>query len=324
MPSKHIIFAAAACALPLSLAACGGSSSGDNSPIVPEGAHYGYVVSKASVPTTTKEVLDFGLDLGSPTSSKPDGKPDNAIGTVLQTLGVLGFDAQGTIKTAVDRGDIILLVDLQTKDLMNSSAAGFGIKIGAMPNPPACMDMNDTTCGRHLDGKGMFQIAAGSPTDDVVPGKIAGGAFTGGPGDLALQIAIGSTTPINLNLLHARVNATIDATNNTVTAILGGLVTQTDLTTNIGPALQKTVADILTASCTGSGTLCGCTGTAAILIGFDTDGDCKLSVNEILMAGPVKQQLQPDSCSMDSCTAPDSLSIGVKVETVKATFPGVM
>lgn len=334
MPSKQLFFVVATCALPLSLVACGGSSSDPpiipDGPIIPEGPHYGYVVSSASVPSTTKEIIDFGLDLGTKTSSKPDGTVDNAIGKVLQTLSTFGFGVQSAVTTAVDHGDIILLIDFQTKDLTNSSAAGFGVKIGTTPTPPACTDVNDMTCRHHLDGHGSFQIAANSPPDIVVPGKIAGGAFTGGPGDLALQITIGATTPINLNLLHARVQATIDATNNTLTATVGGLVTQTEITTQVGPVLQAQVASILTAGCTAGAAppTCGCTGTAALLITFDAppngNADCKLSVDEILNAGPVKLQLQPDSCSMDSCTAPDSLSIGVKIQAVKAMFPGAM
>jgi hypothetical protein len=34
--------------------------------------------------------------------------------------------------------------------------------------------------------------------------------------------------------------------------------------------------------------------------------------------------LVPDSCSKDSCSTPDALSIGIPVQAVKATFPGAM
>lgn len=330
MSSKPLFFAAVACALPVSLAACGSSSDSDTLP-VPEGPHYGYVVSKASVPTTNKQRTDYGLDVGSKTSSKPDGVVDNVIGGVLATLSGFGFNVQATVDTAVDQGSIILLVDLQTQDLKNSNAAGFGVKIGSMPVPPACdPGGTDMVCRHHLDGHGSFSIAADSPTDAVVAGKIVNGAFTGGPGDVALQIAIGSTTPINLNLLHARVQGTIDATNNTVTANIGGVVTQTELTTQIGPVLQQTVMDIINTQCTAGGAppTCGCpassTATTLLNLGIDADHNCMITADEILNFGVVKDLLQPDSCSMASCKAPDSLSIGVQVQAVKAMFTGVM
>lgn len=329
MPSKHSFFVAATCALPLSFAACGSSS--DNTPIVPEGAHYGYVVSSASVPKTDQEAITFGLDLGSSTSSKLDGPVDNKLGKLLATLAnpPINIKIQDTVTTAVNDGSIILLIDLQTKDLQNSSAAGFGVKIGTMPNPQPCTNINDpTTCGQHLKGNGSFQIAANSPADAVVAGKIASGAFTGGPGDVSLQIALGTTTPINLDLVHARVQATINP-DNTLTATIGGLVTQDELKTQIGPVLQMQVMSLITTECTpgGAGT-CGCpaTSTAATLLGLgiDANHDCMITADEILNFSVVQSLLLPDSCSKDSCTTADSLSIGIQVQAVKATFPGAM
>ena len=46
--------------------------------------------------------------------------------------------------------------------------------------------------------------------------------------------------------------------------------------------------------------------------------DCKITTDEVLGFPLVKALLQPDSCSMDTCTASDSLSIGIKVTAVKA------
>jgi hypothetical protein len=322
MSSKHTLFVAAACALPLSIAACGSSSSENQ--IVPEGTHYGYVVSKAQVPTMPNDVNAFGLDLGAKTSSKPDGIVDNALGQVFATLTMLKFDIQGTITAAVDQGNILLLVDFQTKDFANASAAGLSVKLGANPMPAPCNSPTD--CRHHLDGTGTFTIASDSPMDDLVAGKIVGGTFTGGPGDLTLQIAVGSTTPIKLALLHARVTATsISATG--MTAILGGLVTKTELTTQVGPPLLTSVKTIFDRDCpvprSPPGCNCG-TGTTGALVESVVDvspKDCALSIDELFGNPVVAPMLVPDSCSMDSCTTADALSIGIKVEAVKGTFP---
>lgn len=321
MPSKHSFFVAAACALPLSLAACG-SSSDNSPPIIPEGAHYGYVVSSASVPVTSDQATSFGLDLGSKTSSKPDGHPDNKLGILLSTLSGQ-IDIQTAVTQAIDMGNIILLVDFQTKDLANSSAAGFGVKVGTMPTPPACTDVNDTTCRHHLDGHGMFQIAPGSPTDAVVAGKIVSTAFTGGPGNVTLELALG-TMPITLSLQRARVEATISATG-IMNAKVGGLLTQSDIAMQIVPPIQVQVANLLTQGCTGTGQNCGCSGAALFAFGlFDTNADCTVSADEILHSQFFQTYLQPDVCIADSCANPDGVSVGVEVQAVKATFPGVM
>ena len=334
---KHSPLVAAVCGLSLSallalsVVACGGSS--ESSTITPEGTHYGYVVSNAFVPTNDTQVRQYGLDLGAKLSAKPDGVIDNALGQALSALAGLNFDIQGTINTAVDQGNIILLIDFQTKDFATSNAAGFGVKIGAMPTPPACNGSADTTCRHHLTGSATFKIAADSP-DDVVAGKIASSTFNGGPGDLTLQIAIGnSSAPIKLNLLHARAQATGITDTGIMSAIVGGLVTQDELTTQIGPAITASVAAIIERDCPvpAGGTRvppnCSCTGTGLMLVGAldgvaaGTVQDCKITVEEVLGFPVVKQLLQPESCSTDSCKTADSLSIGVKVQAVKASFP---
>jgi hypothetical protein len=328
MPSKHSFYVAAACALPLSFAACGGSSDEDK-PIIPEGAHYGYVVSGITLPTSAGDAVQVGLDLGGMTSSKQDGSPDNKLGRLIGTLASppVNVKLQPTIDTAVSHGDIILLIDVQTEDLQNSSAAGFGVKLGTMPNPPACTDAGDTTCGHHLDGHGSFQIASSSPTNAVVAGKITSGAFSGGPGDVSLQLAIGSATPVSLNLVHARVNATIKS-DGTLTATLGGLVTQDQLKNQLVPLLQMQVMQVLTTQCTGTTGTCNCPADsqAALLLqlGLDADHNCAISTDELLNFSVTKALLVPDSCSKDSCASPDALSIGIPVKAVKATFTGAM
>jgi hypothetical protein len=326
MPSKHLHFVAAACALPLSFAACGGSggNNDDDPPLItPEGAHHGYVVSSVSVPTVNKEKEQFGLDLGGLNSKKLDGIIDNKLGGLLVLLSS-SVDIKSAVNKAVDTGSILLLIDFQTQDLANSSAAGFGVKIGATATPSPCTDMNDMTCRHHLDGHGSFTVAADSPSDAVVGGKIVGGAFAGGPGDVTVQLSIGGATPITMSLLRARVQATISPTG-IMNATIGGLLTQSEIMTSLIPVVVVQANNFLAQNCTGTGAMCGCTGTGAtLLISGDLDHDCKLSTDEILVFPGVPAQLAPDVCTTSSCTKPDGVSIGVQVQAVKGTFPGVM
>jgi hypothetical protein len=327
MASIRPLLLAVACTLPLSAIACGG---GDDA-ITPEGMHYGYVVSKASVPPSMAQASMYGLDIGAAKSDTPDGLVDNRLGETLGILAGMGFAIQATIDEAINVGSIILLVDFQTTDFTNAKAAGLSVKLGANPMPAACSSPTDTTCANHLKGTASFSIAANSPMDAAVAGKIVNGTFTGGPGDITLQIALGTTQPLTLGLLNARAKATA-ITDAGMTLTVGGMVTATELMTQVLPAIQVQVAAVISRDCgtTGTPPTCGCTSTTstgATLLGlFDGDitgtvDDCHVSVEEIAGHPLIQGLLAPDVCSMSSCSAPDSLSLGIQVQTVKATFP---
>ena len=327
---------AAACVFPLSLVACGGSSESDAQP-TPEGTHYGYVVSKAFVPSDNKQATDYGLDLGGAKASKLDGTVDNRLGEVLATLAGMGFAIQTTIDDAINQGSIMLLVDFQTKDFMTASAAGFSVKLGANAMPAPCTNPSDkTTCGQHLKGTGSFTLAADSPTDALVSGKIVGGTFSGGPGNIDLQIALGDATqPLTLSLLNARAKATA-ISDTGLTATVGGMLSINDLNTQVIPAIAGQVAGILERDCgplanrvPTATPACGCKAgstSLTILNLFDGDltgtvKDCNISKEEIAGNAVIKSLLGPDVCSAKTtCTAPDALSLGIKVQTVKATI----
>jgi hypothetical protein len=309
--------------------ACGAAPPRD----VPEGTHHGYVVSSVSVPTNDAEATQFGFDLGNKTSSELDGVVDNAIGHALAGVTGLNFDIQSPITAAVDIGSILLLIDLQTKDFTASNAVGFGIKLGANPMPAPCSSSTDTICRRHLDGTGTFSIADDSPADVVVAGRITSGTFTGGPDDIPVQIAVGSPTPITLNLLHARAQATTLSETGIMSATIGGLVTVDDVNTQVGPAIAVSIESIIEHDCpvpAGDARVppdCSCKRTGLTVI-HALDGkasgsihDCKITTDEVLGFPFIKPLLQPDACSKDRCQSADSLSIGIKVEAVKATFP---
>src|ERR1041384_8158877 len=217
-----------ALAVPLILVACGGGDDDDGT-VTPEGTHHQYVVSKTTVvppPPHTPTEPGYGLDLGSKTSGMLDGRIENNLGLALSIIsGIPGLDVQATVNTAIATGGIILLADFQSKDFMNSNA-GFTIKFGTSPNPPACTDANDMTCGHHLTGSASCSIATNSPNDALLAGKLTNGTFEGGPGELSLLITIGSATPILMPLVHARVKVTeVSATG--LKALIGGVITAT-------------------------------------------------------------------------------------------------
>jgi hypothetical protein len=314
-------------ALPFALFACGGDTGGT---VVPEGTHYQYVSAKAFVPTNNSQAREYGLDLNG------DKQPDNQLGMVLGTLATMGFDIQGTIDKAVAEGSIILLVDFQTKDFTNTTAAGLNVLLGANPQPAACntgetytctttAPITCTGCGRHLTGTGAFSIAAGSPTNEAVAGKIVNGTFDGGPGNISLQIALGGTTAIQLDLIGARAKASAITDTAIGSALLGGALTQEDLNSKVIPAIATQIAPIITRDCTnttppGCGCAAGSTGKTVLDL-FDGDipgstKDCKVSVEEIQGNDLIQSLLAPD-VTIDGKMA---LSLGIKVQAAHATF----
>lgn len=315
-------FLLAAAVLPLSLVACGGDDGGD---ITPEGEHYQYVVNQAFIPTTNTQARDYGLDLDG------NGQVDNQLGMVLSTLSGMGFDLQGTIDGAIAEGSIILLVDFQTKDFTNTTAAGIQVFLGDNPTPPACNqgesydDATKTGCKHHLDGNGMFQVAANSPTNAALAGKIVNGTFTSNPGNLTLQIALGGTDAIQLNLIGARAKASgiTDSQIGSGTSggvVFGGAVTKEDIDNEVIPAIQAQLVPTIQEDCPGTTPPdCGCmedsTGETILSL-FDANKDCMVSVEEIKTNSLIVSLLAPD-VTIDGKMA---LSIGLKATAIKGTF----
>jgi hypothetical protein len=312
----------------MSLAACGGDDGGGEM-IVPMGEHHHYVANQAFVPATNTQARDYGLDIGSPDGDGPDGTKDNQLGMVLSTLAGMGFDIQATIDKAVAEGSIILLVDVQTPDLANTTNAGIQVFLGDNEMPAACNpgesydEMAGTGCGHHLDGSGMFSIAANSPQNAALGGTIVGGKLKAGPGNLSLQIALGGTEAIQLDLIGARAEATGITATDIGGVVFGGAVTKEDIDTKVIPAIHSQIVPIIAEDCPGtdpnSNPPCDCTAdsTGKTILGlFDTEKDCMVTVDEIKSNSLIVSLLAPD-VEIDGKMA---LSIGIKATAVSATY----
>ena len=350
MAFSRLSLIAAAAVLPFSLVACS-SSSGGGGGGMPEGTHYKYVANQLLVPTTSAQATEFGLDLDG------NGTVDNQLGMVLSTIGALGsgFNIQGTINIAVLEGTVIFLADVQTKDFTNATNAGFQVYLGKNPMPPACnagematcdtqMPTMCTGCGHHLDGSGMFAIDTSGPQNAALTGKFANGTFSAGPGELSLPLTLAGAN-LMLNLIGAQIKATgvsataIGSGSGTSTqggAILAGGVTQSDLMTQIEPAVATAVQGIVERDCCGpsntahptcndpSGNCyCASGSTGSELLGFlDTmPKDCMITTAEIQNNGTISSLLSPDVMLKDSSgKETPCLSVGVKITAVPATY----
>jgi len=321
--TRSFFVAALAAVVPMSLVACGG---GDDV-ITPVGAHYHYVVNKALVPTNNNESREYGLDLNG------DGTPDNQLGMVLGTLAGMGFDIQATIDTAVLEGSISLLADVQTADatFMSSSATGMSVFIGSNPQPAACDTGESVTCttakpavctgcGHQLTPTGGT-FTSGTNQNLALAGKIIGGTFNGGPGDLTIQIALGGTTAIDLNLIGARAKASGMTADGITGLVFAGALSQDDINTKVIPAVVTQLAPTIARDCTmltappGCGCADGTTGKTIIGL-FDTNMDCMVTSAEVMTNSLIMSLLAPDV----TINGTKALSLGIKVTAEKATF----
>ena len=309
-----------ATALPLSLLACGGDDGGGGT-VTPEGDHYQYVSSRVFVPENNNQSREYGLDLNG------DNTVDNQLGMVLGTLATMGFEIQATVDEAVSEGSIILLVDFQTTDFTNAGAAGLKVLLGATPMPQPCTDPlmpTPATCGQHLTGTGSFTINPASPSNAAVAGKIVNGSFTGGPGEITLQIALGGADAITLNLVGARAKASGITADGMTSVVFGGAITEDQLNSEVIPAIAAQLEPTIAGDCTdrtnptgGCGCMAGSTGKTVLDLFDSMPKDCTVTALEIQNNSLIQSLLAPD-VTIDGMPA---LSLGIKAEGKKATFP---
>jgi hypothetical protein len=297
-----------------------GKGSAGNAGSPPTGPHYGYVVNQIEIPTTNEQVRQLGLDLDG------DGVVDNRLGTMMAALGGQGLDLQRLNNAALARGDLLLLLELQTPSFSDASGAALWTRLGHQPLPAPCIDPEDfTSCGQHLTGGASFQIAADSPDDAFVLGKLTGGTFAGGPGKLMLRLLLASGAPITVNLVSARASIGALSESSLEKVILAGALTQTEIDTNVIPALQTRYAQLVAQDCVpASGPPeCGCDAGSMgeTVIGlFDTSPkDCTITYQEIRNNTLIQNLLSPDI----TIDGQPLVSVGVGASAVEARFPGV-
>lgn len=308
-----------AMAASLGLAACG--DDGGTVLPEPEGPHHTYVVDTVSIPLDADEAEELGFDIDG------DGTVDNQLGNILSALIQAGggdLDLQGSITESVDNGDILLLADVQATALTSASACGFSLYLGQNPSPAPCTNPDDPlTCRQHLTGTGTFDVDPASPSDVTVRGNIVGGRFTGGPGDLALQIAFGETA-INLTLIEARAEINGITETGFEMSKVGGAVPDAVIQGEVLPAVSVAVNDIMTTDCPAPRTppTCGCMdgSTGETLMGiFDENGDCDVPESEVRANSLIVTLLRPD-VDTDGDGEPDALSVGVGATAVAGTW----
>ncbi len=312
------------------LAACGGGGDDDDGDgpdeVDPNGTHNGFVLDSVLVPGTTAAANSVALDIDD------DGRTENALGGLLATLAGFGLNVQPAVNEQIAMGGVIILADVQATALDNATGVGVRVFRGGSPDPMPCADEADTVCGAHLDGSASFSIA--EDYDALVVGQIVNGSFTGGPGEVTIELAVSEQTAVPINLIGARIEMGVSATGLT-SGKLGGAITVEDIDSDLLPGVVSLVGDIV-AECEPTAEECcpeGSGGEQALTIlntdGNDATGDCEVTLADLMENDIVDGTLRnPDLDLLDesgnfapnSDGTKESVSLGVGFSAVAGTF----
>jgi hypothetical protein len=298
-------------ALVLLVIGCSGDPV-DDVPDVTSGEYHHYVTSGLRIPTSGELQREYGLNI----DGDPAGRPDNQLGNVFVALtSNSDADLQGEIDGAIADGSLVLLHSVRADDLGADSSVSWQVYPGADAGAPP-----------RWDGSDSFELADGTSTPII--GHTQGGSYGGKPagaGELMVKLKVSSSAPpIALDLIKARVEATVDATS--CTGRMGGAVTKQQVDTVLIPSVVQ-MMNAAIARDPGCPSACE-TGTSAALIVdvFDEDKDGTITEDEIKNSSIIQTLLAPDLDLLDEAGAlsPDgieeSISLGVGFDCVAASF----
>jgi hypothetical protein len=299
----------------LTLAGCGGSSE-CTTPTTGQTAKA--VVKQLLLPTSNKQ---YGFDLNG------DSIADNQLGQIIGSLTTVGgLQVQPNVDTAVNNGDVVVLMTETGADLTSNTCAQTTLQLGTETATPPTFNGSDT-----------FTVDATQPTG-TFKGAITAGTFTSNnpatsttPTELTILLPlVEGQPPLPLKVTGARVTFTKSGDNLT-NGQLNGAVRKTDIDSTIIPAVAVLLTNIINDTTSSS--------AATIETAFDTGGcsdggtmaakgDKKISTCEVAGNSIIKGVLKADVQMFDNGvfkpsaanTTPDSMSLGVKFEAVKATF----
>ena len=319
----------------LALVGCGGGDDdGDGGDTTqpdedPAGTDHTYVISELKVPTSANEATQLGLDIDG------NGQPDNALGGLLAALaGQADLDLNGTVNDQVVSGGIVLLANLKATALTEATGVGLHVYLGdadsASPAPCPSPDSMPEDCGQHLLGDGMFDVSMDYGAKVV--GNVVAGSFSGGPGNITIELALADTASVPINLIGARATAGVTESG-LMAGKIGGALRDEDVQNELIPAVADLIASLLeTSMCDGTpeGGCCPEDSTGAqILTFFDDNEDCGVTAEELTANSLISSTIgNPDLDLFDEGGefnprqdgVKDSLSLGIGFTAVAGDF----
>jgi hypothetical protein len=262
-----------------------------------------YVTDSLKVGSSVAEADSYALDLNG------DGRTDDALGHVLAGLSsALNIDT--SLASSLRSGDTVMLDSLRARSFVEDHSASWQVYVGKPQ--------------RSLSGR--FTIDPAAPAGSALPGSLLRRQFNGGPGTVPLRLGlVPGSSPAQVDLIGARLQAdcTPFACSN---GRVGGGIPEPEVDAQIVPALAAAIQAVVNAGCTGA-TPDTCSGTAANLENlFDTNGDLKITANELRANALLSAVLAPDLDLLGANGRPghdgvnDSLSVAFGFTAKAAVF----
>ncbi|MFN8623763.1 MAG: hypothetical protein U0869_23730 [Chloroflexota bacterium] len=272
--------------------------------------HVHAVEKTLTLPTSNTEAAALALDL----DHDAGRNPDNQLGKVLAAFAAQGVDLVGLQASAITSGTMVSLHAIAADSLVNDRTAAWRVFVGKPKASP------------HLDGTDRLAVSPTGLRGTWLPGRIKNRRFTGGPGTIPLQIAIGTNgAPITLRLTMARIRARCTASGCT-DGIVAGVLSKAQVDAVLVPGFADRFNAIVQASCPDPGDPCDATAQSLLSLFDNAPQDHTISVTEIAESPLVSSILKPDldlflaNGKRGKDGVKESLSVGAGFTTVKATF----
>jgi hypothetical protein len=281
----------------------------------PTGPIHQYVVSgQRFAGNQTDTPKQVGVDL------TDDRVVDNQLGSVLASFATLQIWPFDDAATLVHRGDVIMLAQVQTSAVTDPvDAVALTMLRGANPDPAPCIDAQDTTCGRHLQGGAHFDA---SDPGELLLARRRDLPYILATGTIPIAFAFYGT-PIELTLVDGRVELEHFAEARLAGRVAGWL-DRGDLEAELIPILADTLDQKIANECSPGGPPpdCGCPPKADYnarwWLGWVdiAPRDCSITTPELLTHSPFGNLLPADRTIEDR----QMLSFGFGFEAVPAQF----
>lgn len=293
---------------------------GDTAEQVP-GDHFHYIVSDMQLhkqqQSDNRIVAIQGLDLDG------DNQGDNRLGAAFTILRSNGFEIQPTLTAAIQNGDILLGLDVQTASMKNAERVSVQVRTGFAAIPTPCRGNAPIVCGQHLQGDATIVVDAPTPSL-YSTGALSKSILITRGGILPVRLALDKINYIGLNLHEAAVSINFEAPNPTGT--LAGVVLAADIERVLVPQTGLQFRRIIDEDC---GTkvpgrhrrlqYCQCRAQSRgfyLLALFDQNQDCIISDQEITANNLTRSLLAPDIKSPDG----NGLSFAIAIKLAPATL----
>lgn len=296
----------------------------DGATVNPDGEDHTFVISELTVPANANEADAIALDIDG------DGDTENALGGLLGALSGFVGDIPAVVQEQVNTGGIILLANLKATDLTAAEGVGLYVYLGDNPFPAPCASEKDTECGLHLQGDATFEVAADSPTDAVVIGSNAGGNFTGGPGEVTIELSLSELAdPLTISLVNAQSTVSVSADGLTG-GKLGGAITSESINNDLLPAVAVVIEGILAeegCDAAAAPDCCPPGSTGETILSLLDEGyqegtnDCVIEAEELASNALVSSTIGNPDLDLDPAVeGNDAISLGIGFSAVTGSF----